>query len=169
MVRDVVLRLAPRVGLRSGHLPLGVQVGFVADDHEGEVVRVARVRLVKEFIAPILHRLEGLLYRDVIDQDATVGPAVEGHAQALESFLPSSVPNLQGHGLVVDRDLLGQEVGAMVALYWFENFLLTYWFINEVFPTPLSPKMMTFSSTFFLLEDAMAPGRRGEASRRSSL
>ena len=35
-----------------------------------------------------------------------------------------------------------------------ENFLLTYWFISDVFPTPESPRMMTFSSTFFL--DAMA-------------
>jgi hypothetical protein len=23
----------------------------------------------------------------------------------------------------------------MVALYWLENFLLTYWFMREVFPT----------------------------------
>lgn len=41
----------------------------------------------------------------------------------------------------------------MVALYWFENFLLTYWFISEVLPTPESPRMITFSNTFFL--DAM--------------
>ena len=34
----------------------------------------------------------------------------------------------------------------MVALYWLENFLLTYWFISEVLPTPLSPKIITFSS-----------------------
>ena len=41
----------------------------------------------------------------------------------------------------------------MVALYWFENFLLTYWFMREVFPTPESPKMITFSKTF--LRDAI--------------
>lgn len=38
----------------------------------------------------------------------------------------------------------------MVALYWLENFLLTYWFIKDVFPTPESPRMMTFNKTFFL-------------------
>lgn len=38
----------------------------------------------------------------------------------------------------------------MVALYEFVNFLLTYWFISEVFPTPLSPRMTTLKS-FLLL------------------
>merc|ERR1719272_2296416 len=41
----------------------------------------------------------------------------------------------------------------MVALYWLENLLFTYRFINEVLPTPESPKMMTFSRTF--LREAM--------------
>ena len=60
----------------------------------------------------------------------------------------------------------------MVALYWLENLLFTYWFIKDVFPTllsrelnkvrnlihkqiiisyPLSPKMMIFNKTFFLV------------------
>lgn len=38
----------------------------------------------------------------------------------------------------------------IVALYWLENFLLTYWFMSEVFPTPESPRMITFKRTFFL-------------------
>lgn len=37
----------------------------------------------------------------------------------------------------------------IVALYWLENRLLTYWFIKEVFPTLLSPRMITFWRTFF--------------------
>ena len=41
----------------------------------------------------------------------------------------------------------------MVALYWLENLLFTYRFINEVLPTPESPKMITFSKTF--LREAM--------------
>ena len=36
----------------------------------------------------------------------------------------------------------------MVALYWLENFRFTYWFINEVLPTPESPRMMTFKRIF---------------------
>lgn len=57
----------------------------------------------------------------------------------------------------------------MVALYWLLNFLLTYWFISDVFPTlhfvmdhvnhmctfavdyPLSPRIITLSNAFFLV------------------
>lgn len=38
----------------------------------------------------------------------------------------------------------------IVALYWLEKRLFTYWFISDVFPTLESPKMMTFNRTFFL-------------------
>lgn len=38
-----------------------------------------------------------------------------------------------------------------MALYEFVNFLLTYWFIREVFPTPESPSIITLKS-FLLLE-----------------
>lgn len=38
----------------------------------------------------------------------------------------------------------------IVALYWLENRLFTYWFISDVLPTEESPRMMTFSKTFFL-------------------
>ena len=35
-----------------------------------------------------------------------------------------------------------------LTLYWFENFLFTNWFIRDVLPTPLSPRMITFRRTF---------------------
>ena len=35
------------------------------------------------------------------------------------------------------------------AAHWLLNFLLTYWFMSEVLPTPESPRMITLSSTFF--------------------
>ena len=38
----------------------------------------------------------------------------------------------------------------IVALYWLLNFLFTYWFMSDVLPTPESPRMITFSNTFFL-------------------
>lgn len=40
-----------------------------------------------------------------------------------------------------------------LTLYWVEKRLFTYWFMSDVFPTPESPRMMTFSRTF--LRDAM--------------
>lgn len=33
----------------------------------------------------------------------------------------------------------------IVALYWLEKRFVTYWFIRDVLPTLLSPRMMTFS------------------------
>ena len=38
-------------------------------------------------------------------------------------------------------------------LYWLLNRRFTYWFINEVFPTPESPRMITFKRAFFLVPD----------------
>ncbi len=61
----------------------------------------------------------------------------------LSASSPSAPPPPQLTSLV-------RKSAPMVALYWLENFLLTYWFMREVFPTPESPRMMTLSSTFFL-------------------
>ena len=41
---------------------------------------------------------------------------------------------------------LVRKSAPMVALYWAVNFLFTYWFISEVLPTPLSPRMITYNS-----------------------
>ena len=38
---------------------------------------------------------------------------------------------------------LVRKSAPIVALYWLENFLLTYWFMREVFPTPESPAYST--------------------------
>ena len=57
---------------------------------------------------------------------------------------------LKSHDVKKCFTSLVRKSAPMVALYWFENFLLTYWFIKDVFPTPESPRIMTFSNTFFL-------------------
>lgn len=41
---------------------------------------------------------------------------------------------------------LVRKSAPMVALYWLLNFRFTYWFIKDVFPTPLSPRIMTLRS-----------------------
>jgi len=56
---------------------------------------------------------------------------------------------------------LVRKSAPMVALYWLLNLLLTYWFISEVLPTPLSPRMMTLRS--IRLRDAMGAGGSGRA------
>jgi len=45
---------------------------------------------------------------------------------------------------------LVRKSAPIVALYWLENFLLTYWFIRDVLPTPESPRMITFNRIFLL-------------------
>ena len=63
-----------------------------------------------------------------------------------------------GGGAGRERTSLVKKSAPMVALYWLENFLFTYWFMRDVLPTPLSPRMMTFNSTFLRAAD-MTDGR----------
>merc|ERR1719443_766002 len=65
VVRDVVLRLAPRGGSCCLHLPLVLEVGLVPDYNEGEVLRVARARLDQKLVPPTLEGFEGLRSREV--------------------------------------------------------------------------------------------------------
>lgn len=88
------LGLAPLGDLGLGHAALRLLVDLVSDHHEGEVVRVAGVRLGEELLPPAVQLLEGLLRGDVVHQDARVRAAVEGHAQTLESLLAGGIPNL---------------------------------------------------------------------------
>lgn len=55
----------------------------------------------------------------------------------------------------------------MVALYWFENLLFTYRFINDVLPTPESPKMITFNRTF--LRDAILQNSKNEENKKKKI
>ena len=58
--------------------------------------------------------------------------------------------SLDGYYRMCESTSLVKKSAPIVALYWFENFLLTYWFINDVLPTPESPNIITLSKTFFL-------------------
>jgi hypothetical protein len=89
------LGLAPLGHLGLGHAALGFPVDLVADDHEGEVLRVAGVGLGEELFSPGVQLLEGLLGGDVVHQDAGIRTAVERNAQTLEALLAGSVPNLK--------------------------------------------------------------------------
>jgi hypothetical protein len=91
------------------------------------------------------------------DQDQDEGQLNIGILTCIVTNLSSTITSLV------------KKSAPMVALYWLLNFLFTYWFIKEVFPTlnglksvsqcayeketcsyPLSPRMMTFNNTFFL-------------------
>lgn len=62
--------------------------------HKRKVGRVARVGLDEKLVAPAVERLKAPRVVDVVHEDAAVGAAVEGHAQRLEAFLASRVPEL---------------------------------------------------------------------------
>ena len=71
-----------------------VHVDFVAQDHEGEVVRILRTSLDEELIAPVVEVLEGLCIIHVVDEHTAVCTAIKGDAETLETLLARCVPDL---------------------------------------------------------------------------
>lgn len=97
--------LGPLLDIFLGHLALAVrQIALVAHDHEGEVEGIGRSGGNEEFVLPLLQTLEGLgvrratkhylSIREIKRQDASVRTSVEGGAQALETLLTGSIPDL---------------------------------------------------------------------------
>ena len=96
LVKEHVIVLAgPLLALGGGHLALAFVVKLVPDANEGERLRVLRSRILIEAVPPEGERIERLLVRDVVDQGAAVGTAVERVTKRLELLLPSRVPNLE--------------------------------------------------------------------------
>ena len=75
------MRAAPLAQLALLHLAVALQVLLVAEDEEGEVLRVLRHALLEEVRSPALQILKALVVRDVADEDARLGPAVEGRTE----------------------------------------------------------------------------------------
>ena len=60
----------------------------------------------------------------------------------------------------------------MVALYWLENFLFTYWFMREVLPTPLFPMVNSLiyrikMARWGRMEGCSSKGRGQEEKKRT--
>ena len=89
-----------------------LHVNLVAEDDEGEVLRVMRRSLIisslfkqrtsifeythlnQELVSPAVQSFKALRTVHVVDQDATIRPSVKCYAQRLEPFLSGSVPQL---------------------------------------------------------------------------
>ena len=56
----------------------------------------------------------------------------EGGKNDSSRSTPTSFPSSK---VEPSRRVATHKSAPMVALYWFENFLLTYWFMSDVFPT----------------------------------
>ena len=95
LVEEHVIVLAgPLLTLRSRNGTIVLLVKLVAKANEWEGLRVLRSRILIEAVPPAGERIERLLVRDVVDQGATIGTAIEGVTQRLELLLTGSVPNL---------------------------------------------------------------------------
>jgi hypothetical protein len=95
-VGNVALRLAPRLGALLRHHPRALQIDLVTEHDEGEGLGIARTSLNQKFLAPAVKILEGLRHIDVKHKHASIGAAIEGNAQALESLLTSCITMRRG-------------------------------------------------------------------------
>lgn len=65
--------------------------------YKWEVGRISRRCLDQELISPTVQRLKTLGIVDVVNKNTAVCATVKSHAQRLESFLTSSIPELLDH------------------------------------------------------------------------
>ena len=110
-VRVAAVLLAPLAHVLARHLPLG-HVQLVAQHHEGERVGVLDVGVVRKLLLPVGQVVEALAVVHAEGEQAAVGAAVEGRAQAAEALLPRRVPDLQRHRAPVHLQLLVEELHA---------------------------------------------------------
>ena len=131
------------------------------DPYKWKGLRIHRARLYQELIPPAIQCLKTLGIVHIVYQNAAIRASVKRHAQTLEAFLSCRIPNLfpfsfcsifrRGGSVVArtcivtnrssTRTSLVRKSAPIVALYEALNFLLTYWFIKLVFPTPESPSI----------------------------
>ena len=97
----VIVLTGPLLALSRGDGPVLLLIELVTQADEGEGLRVLRSRILIEAVPPAGERIERLLVRDVVDQGATIGTAIEGVTQRLELLLSCSVPDLKGDDGVV--------------------------------------------------------------------
>lgn len=152
------------------YLPI-IHVNFISKYHERKMIRISWTRLYQKLITPWIQIFKWAWWSDVVHKYATISASIKSHTQRLKTFLSSSIPNLRTqlfninscnnqlnnfwnvHTCIVTTRSSAitsfvQKSAPIVALYWFENRLFIYWFMSDVFPTLLSPRMITFSKDF---------------------
>lgn len=92
VVRDVILRLAPRLCSFRADSSLRFEIHFVAKQYEREILRITRARLDKELISPRVETLKRRRTRHIKRQHTAIGPAIERDPQRLEALLTGRVP-----------------------------------------------------------------------------
>ena len=79
--KHVIVFTSPLLTTCARNLTLSLLIELVPDANEGERLRVLRSRILIEAVPPAGERIERLLVRDVVDQGATIGTAIEGVAE----------------------------------------------------------------------------------------
>ena len=72
-----------------------LHINLVAEDDEGEVLRVMWASLDEELVPPAVESLERLGAVDVVDEYTAVRATVEGNTQRLEPLLACRIPELR--------------------------------------------------------------------------
>ena len=90
----IIVFFGPLLPLCGGHYTIGLLIKFVADTDEGERLWISWASILIETVPPSRKRVETLGIRDVINECAAIGTAIEGVTKGLEFFLTSSIPNL---------------------------------------------------------------------------
>ncbi|TRZ00073.1 hypothetical protein DNTS_004631 [Danionella cerebrum] len=134
IIRHPSTLLAPLLCLLLLHGPL-THVHFIPKHHEGEVLRVLDVSVVHKLLLPVGEVLKalGIIYAE--GEQAAVGATVERCPQAAKPLLTSRVPNLKRDRAAVHLQVFVEELHADG---------VEERFMSELFPTPPSPRRITF-------------------------
>lgn len=84
---------------------LGLEVGFISDEHNRNLVVGVAFCLVQ----PLGHIIERVSVGDVVNQNHPDGPPIVRSRDGLEGLLPGGIPDLQFYLFVLNSDDFGPE------------------------------------------------------------
>ena len=105
------------LAIHCGDLPVVLQIDFVANDQEGELVWLLWSWFRQEDILPVIKMQKWLCVCHVVNYNAAISPPIESRTQRLEPLLASSVPYLQYHHTIFRLYFLVAEIRSN---RWFE-------------------------------------------------
>ena len=77
------------------------KIELIADDHKWECFRWCDHTFLQETIFPIRNIFKGPIVCNIINEECTICSSVKSCAERLVPFLPSRIPNLESHYLII--------------------------------------------------------------------
>ena len=109
--RNPVVSVAPLFSFSSIHFSFTFSINFVSKHDEGEGFGFIWGGIIDKALLPFCQVLKSFTVRDIINENTAISSSIEGIAEGLELFLTRSVPNLEGHHLVINESLFLWEIG----------------------------------------------------------